>query len=591
MSATASQQATAVEPPKRARDGFYHPSSEEELIALVLKASRERRQCRVRGAAHSVSHAIYTDPLSGVPNRTNQQSPPQPRRSEHENIDVMLDLYRGMRVTDPGRKIVEADAGIHLGADPSDPTGTATVATSLLDRLWELGWTFSNLGGITHQTVSGFTGTGSSGGSVQHSFNENIWGFRVIDAAGAVHEFSREDADPELFNSCSPNLGLLGIVSKIRFKLIDAYNISGQEAVTTEEDCAIDLFGGGDLKRPSLERFFRETPYARLVWWPQRGAERVQVWQAARIAPEPGFEPHPFEEFTSRPELAEVAISILYTILGNIDDLSHTREQFARVRVRIREILDSKAPLRWLGPVGNAIAWIISGGVWLAIAAVVTLLRPFAPWARRRIPRLFPKLLAAFVPLDSEKKGEQKGQPQRFQDYAWTGLPMDDAADDVLLPTGFTEVWLPLTRTEDAMQALRRYFAEAGSDQEAYARTGLYGWELYTAQPTPFWMSASHTDGADEWKDGVFRIDPYWFSANPGDPTKGFYSGLWKALRDDGIPFRLHWAKYQPSSELDDWVPFFRSQFPKWNDFLRLREQRDPEGIFLTSYWRERFGL
>jgi hypothetical protein len=98
-----------------------------------------------------------------------------------------LDKYAGWRVKDEERKLVEADAGVHLGADPSDPTGGATLEASLLHGLWkERGWTISDTGGITHQTVSGFTATGSSGGSLQFSVNDNLWGFRAIDGTGEV---------------------------------------------------------------------------------------------------------------------------------------------------------------------------------------------------------------------------------------------------------------------------------------------------------------------------------------------------------------------------------------------------------------------
>ena len=44
--------------PAPATDGFHHPASEGELVELVEAAYREGRQLRVRGAAHSVSHAI-----------------------------------------------------------------------------------------------------------------------------------------------------------------------------------------------------------------------------------------------------------------------------------------------------------------------------------------------------------------------------------------------------------------------------------------------------------------------------------------------------------------------------------------------------
>jgi len=36
---------------------------------------------------------------------------------------------------------------------------------------------------------------------------------------------------------------------------------------------------------------------------------------------------------------------------------------------------------------------------------------------------------------------------------------------------------------------------------------------------------------------------------------------------------------------------FFAAQYPRWHDFLRLRAERDPRDIFLTAYWRDRFGL
>ena len=158
-------------------DGFRHPASEAELVALVKAAAQEGRQLRVRGSAHSPSHAIYTDPAGDEPNRVERQ-PPASGRQRQRDARPLPRLARPRR----GRKLVEADAGIHLGADPSDPTGTATLETSLLHGLFhDKGWTLSSLGGISHQTVSGFTATGSSGGSVIHSVNDNLWGFRVID--------------------------------------------------------------------------------------------------------------------------------------------------------------------------------------------------------------------------------------------------------------------------------------------------------------------------------------------------------------------------------------------------------------------------
>jgi hypothetical protein len=570
-------------------DGFFHPASEDELIALVTTAYREGRELRVRGAAHSVSYAIYTDPLDGMPNHVEQQSPPA-----GDNVNVMLDRYRGWRVKDEDRKLVEADAGIHLGADPSDPTGGATLESSLLYQLWkESGWTISDTGGITHQTVSGFTATGSSGGSLQLSVNDNLWGFRVIDGTGEVYEVSRDDEDQDLFYSMSPNLGLLGVVSKITFQCVDTFNISGQEAVTTVADCAVDLFGDGTPDRPSLESFLRDAEYARLEWWPQRGVERILTWQCQQMKPQLGFKPTRYEEFTDDPEATEVLISLLYTILGNLDDLSQAKPKLEATFGEVEKALEALAKVGGLGEVGKLLARFVSELLEHGVDAAITLLKPFAPLIRRELPTIFPKVLGAVIPLDADKKGMQKGEPQAFRDWGWQGLPMDNQANDVLVPTEFTELWVPLLRTRDAMRLLTGYFDEPRDVHEAYRRTGLYAWELYSAMPTPFWMAASHTTGDDAWKDGVFRIDSYWFAANPGDPAETFYPALWDLFRDNGIPFRLHWGKFQPAYDSGDrrWVDFFAAEYPRWDDFLRLRERRDPNNIFLTAYWRDRFGL
>ena len=47
--------------PARGTDGFFHPTSEEELALLVRAARTPGAKLRVRGAAHSVAGAIYTD--------------------------------------------------------------------------------------------------------------------------------------------------------------------------------------------------------------------------------------------------------------------------------------------------------------------------------------------------------------------------------------------------------------------------------------------------------------------------------------------------------------------------------------------------
>ena len=557
-----------------AADGFEHPASEEELVALVKSAYRRGRRLRVRGAAHSVSHAIYTSAQGR--NRVSVQKPPR-----GDDINVMLDRYAAWETKDEGRKLVEAQAGIHLGADPSAPTKEATLKSSLFYGLAQKGWSFDNTGGITHQTISGFTATGSSGGSLIHSSNTNLYGVRIIDGEGNVHELTREDADPDLFYSSLPSFGLLGVISTVTVECTDLFAIEGQETVTTLDGCPADALGSG------FARYLRDTPYTRLEWWPQRGAERMVTWKATRIPVPPGFKPKPYERFAGSPDAAQQMISLLFTILGNLSDLGRAKRLLEDNWELLQEALQAEDVLRDLGFAGRVLAEFLSKAAELGVDTAIDVLELAQKPLRKAVPDFLPDLLAAFIPLDG-KKG-----PQRFTDYGWSGLPMDNSANDELLPTEFTEPWIPLGRTEEVMRLLNRYFREPKDDHEALRRTGTYAWELYSAMPTPAWMSAAHTSGADEWSEGVFRVDPYWFADNADDPATTFYARFWKLLRDNDIPFRLHWGKFHPPVARSDrtWVDFFRAQYPRWGDFLRLRAERDPNNVFLTDYWRDRLGL
>jgi D-arabinono-1,4-lactone oxidase len=369
----------------READGFYHPASEDELVELVTLASREGRQLRVRGAGHSIPAAIDTD--------------------AGDNMNLLLDRYREWRVLDEGERLIEADAGIHLGADPSDPTGAATIETSLLGQLAaEKGWTLFDTGGITHQTVSGFTATGSSGGSLRFTSDNNLVGFRLIDGTGELHEFSRDDPSSERFDAMAPNLGLLGVVSKINFKCTQAFDIAGQEAVTTVGDCSIDLFGDGGDGRPSLAEFLRGAEFARVEWWPQRGAERVLAWQCQRLEPQPGFRPSRYERFPDQPEAAQHLISLLYTMLGNLDDLARAKARLEDDFEHLEDMLELLAEEEHLGRAGQLLARALAGAAEGSIDTAITLLEPLGPRIEEALPDFFPKLIDRFIPLDSSRK-------------------------------------------------------------------------------------------------------------------------------------------------------------------------------------------
>jgi len=551
-------------------DGYYHPKNEDEVVALVKYAVANKLQIRARGASHSTAHSIFTDPVSGLPeNMTLTTTPPA-----GPNLNLAMDNMIGLEWVEESEGIVDVEAGIHLGLDPYDPIGNSTLDNSLLYQLFQKGWGINDLGGITHQTVSGFTATGSSGGSLIHEL-DNVTGFRVVDGTGNASWIW--ETDP-IFPAMSVSVGLLGIVTKVRLKCVPAFTISGQEvtAPPTGPDCPIDLFGPGNGARPSMRQFLERTPYSRMMWWPQAGGERVVIWQADRhdSPPPPGYDPVPYQEFTTDLTgwLKQLLGSIFFVLLGNkrlgniVSKLGRNYRRFCQCVARMWQ-----PSLKALAPLAAAVVTVVAA----VLLLLPTLIFIAAPWLLRSI---FPSALNLLQPMSN-------GKPTMFNDYYWRSLPMDNTADDVLLGTEFTEIWIPIQYTQQCMNLFNDLFNAPNS-----AAVGYYSTEIYGTKANSHWLSPAFSDGSDEYKDGVVRFDVFWFRGNEGQPNVegGFYQQYWDMLRANNIPFRFHWGKFIPAYDFQDWADFYRASWPKFDDFMTLRQERDPNGVFFTTYWRLR---
>jgi D-arabinono-1,4-lactone oxidase len=520
--------------PARGRDGFFHPKTEDELRVLVRRARASGVKLRVRGSAHSVARAIYTDGA---------------RNGGH--FDVMLDRYaRVVEFNDP-RMRVTVQAGCHLGRDPRDPTGSSTWENSLLSQLEARGWALPDLGGVTHQTVSGFLLTGSCGGSVVHAIEDAIIALRLIDGTGAVHSLEREH-DP-LFFAALCSMGLLGVISTITLQCVPAYDIVGREDITSESDCAYDLFGDDER---GLEGFLRTAEYARLMWWPQEHVRRVVTWQARRMragdyaaptGPRDAFRPKPYSvlgDAIAAPRIARTASVAGQALGGMFYDALALASPGSRARARLSRLRS----VRWAidSPLGRRA-------------------RTFAGDAF--VHRMLPAVLRQFVPL---------GKPQHFWDRGCVGLPMDNQMSEASLPTEFTEIWVPLERTGEVLRRLRAHY-----DRGGYEATGAFICEIYAARATRAWMHPGYE------RDSL-RIDLFWFARNPGDPARGWFVQFWELLRPFG--YRLHWGKHLPADP-DLGSRHLRRHTPRWDDFLAVRARLDPGDVFLTPYWRDALGI
>lgn len=573
--------------PNQGPDGYFHPESEEEIIALIAYANENKLKLRCRGAGHSVSWAIFSGSES-TPNTTTIDVPPNTK-----DINIMLDQMNGLKWhnNDPKTGIAEVEAGIHLGIDPGDFTGTSTYDNSLLIQAWKEGWALNDLGGITHQTIGGFLSTGSSGGSLSHHLDENILAIRAIDGNGKAAWYDK-DKDEDLFNALGVSMGLLGIITKVRLKFVPNFNIEGLEVIIPTDqkknealiDYDLDIFGPGrDKSNPnnkrSLEQFLKEEQYTRILWYPQKGIERLGIWTAKRVSPEkpfPNCEPVPYREFTKKyfsTYLEELGAALLFTLAGNkgvIKPWVKLGTAFATFHGDIYWLFGKK--------VGKILSAVFSC-IFLAIIILISFIFFVLPFGifRKLYLKLFPKLLGMLqantpnpIPKDVY-----------FHDYMWSSLPMDNGASDILMGIEFTEIWIPLSYTEKVMNLLNDHFTTGGS-----AATGYSMVELYAGAKSKYWLSPSYGHN-------VLRVDVFWYRANDGDPSNkaAFYDQFWCLLRNNNIPFRLHWAKFLPNYDYDGWAEYLKSQYSRWDDFMDLRAKSDPNDIFLTEYWSKRLNV
>jgi D-arabinono-1,4-lactone oxidase len=272
-----------------AQTARHYPETEQEIIDLVRKARETNVTLRVVGSAHSVYRAIAAS----------------------RGIDVSLARFNRIVEWDDTNRRVRVQAGCVLGVDPASPTSTRQ--NSLLHQLERRGWALPLTGGITHQTVAGFLATGSSGGSVTHSLGDCIEAIRLIDGTGEVRDLAPhpEDPDDELHNpfyAAGVSLGLLGIITEVTFQCQERFDISGEEITSALPNAAIQLFEDGDR---GLGSGLRRIEYCRLMWWPQRGIERLQVWEGSRVGATNGQRVQPYVQIPGG-RLAQILLAAYF---------------------------------------------------------------------------------------------------------------------------------------------------------------------------------------------------------------------------------------------------------------------------------------
>ncbi len=541
---------------------YWLPADQNDIKILLLDAKTNNEIICLRGAAHSF-------PL--IPTLENGST------SGRAYKYVMLSKMYAVSI-DQASATVTAQAGCHLGLDPWDPTGISTLENSLTYIMDQAGYAFNDLGGISHQTVGGFLSTSSSGGSTQFAFEDSLLSIDIMyyDATGVnTRTFTRpSDNNPNdpFFGAGVATMGLFGIIVSATFKCFPKFYIEGSEASEvvneTVNNCEIDLFGDGSSGKPSMQQFLEQKqtsisdsahfPYSRMLWWPQNNVNTTVLWKAQQTSQ------------TGAQAWAQNAYATFNPANNPPPTTPPKPWPLLKPYQEVQWIMGSTTPLTLaadllFSAIGNWPTWLqnLLGTNTAEYAFVKSA-------AEAAYPQLYSWIFNNLFLT--------AGKTQFFSDDWYSGLPMDNQMSDRLFPVWFTELWIPISSAQSVMNELKTFYAGTTGNCQ---NTGPFCVEIYAARSSLFWLCpAYNTD--------VIRIDLFWFGNNNGDPVS-FYQKFWDLLAK--YNFRPHWGKYLPDGSSTLGVSYLQNQYPKWNDWMTLRNQMDPYQLFVNDYWRSHLGI
>jgi FAD/FMN-containing dehydrogenase len=159
--------------------------------------------------------------------------------------------------------------------DPGDEAVEATANVTLHEFLAELGRhgkSVTATGGTDHQTLAGLISTGTAPASSMHALYELLDWVELVSvdpATGAAVErrISRGDDD---FPAVVCSLGLLGVITRVRFRLVDELYFDVVQKIVDLDDVLADL-----------DATSAKYDFWRVNWAPK--SERALLWAATAV--------------------------------------------------------------------------------------------------------------------------------------------------------------------------------------------------------------------------------------------------------------------------------------------------------------------
>lgn len=244
----------------------------DDVSQAVRDAIEKGKKIRVLGAEHSAPGAILANP------------------GDDEYLMLLLtDELREFEIIDKQEGIFRAGAGLHIGYNPQDRASCEKDVShpdnSFSYKVDKEGYALSIVGGITQQTIGGFLSTGSAGGSLQYTFADNIIAMEYVDGKGICKTLTKPQegkiADPVNDNewrAFGVSMGLLGVITRVTFKLEPTYKVRGYEVYEAYEESSLKKDG-----QFIVQNTIEKEAYFRAYWFPQEGVSKVNTWKGNRV--------------------------------------------------------------------------------------------------------------------------------------------------------------------------------------------------------------------------------------------------------------------------------------------------------------------
>jgi FAD/FMN-containing dehydrogenase len=211
-------------------------------------------------------------------------------------------------------QIVVSDAILDTSALPTtiefDEDNAAVVASAnvtlhkFLAELGAHGKSVSATGGTDHQTLAGLISTGTAPASSRHALYELLEWIELVSVdaqtgSAVERRISRDEAD---FPAVICSLGLLGVLTRVRFRLVDELFFNVVQKVVHLDDVLTDL-----------DATSAEYDFWRVNWMPK--SETALLW-AATAVPADASEP----DGDYREDRSEHVLDIAFKVLDKIAD-------------------------------------------------------------------------------------------------------------------------------------------------------------------------------------------------------------------------------------------------------------------------------